>query len=111
MIMTNILCTIIVTVTTNWMTISTTSPARPDPSGGSIPAVMLFDVAHQIGARVTNTVVLVPWKGKTNQIIVESSPLWFEVKGSSNYLERSVTVIPDLYRFPPSGFSVLTNGL
>ncbi len=80
--MTNILAAIIVTVTTNWVTTSITSPlTQPNL------AVDVSQIANQFGARVTNTVAVIVWNGKTNHFVLESTKPFYE-----GDLTRSVPV-------------------
>jgi hypothetical protein len=83
--MTNILATITLVVTTNWMTVSITKPVS-DPSS-VVYAVNRVDTQNQIGARVTNTVATVVWKGKTNRFVLESTEVFFH-----GDLSRSIPV-------------------
>ena len=71
--MTNIVAAITFAVVTNWTTVSKTEGVcnRPGCLAIHIPTL------NQQGARVTNTVALVVWKGKTNEVILESTePFW-----------------------------------
>lgn len=79
--MTNIVAAVVFTVTTNWVTVSVTRPVPANP----LLAIYQPEVENQIGARVTNTVALVVWKGKTNEVILESTPAFY-----AGALERSV---------------------
>lgn len=83
--MTNIIATISLVVTTNWITTSITKPVS-DPSS-AVYAVNRLDTHNQIGARVTNTVATVVWKGKTNLFILESTEVFFH-----GDLSRSIPV-------------------
>lgn len=74
--MTNILATISFVVVTNWLTTSITSPVVP-PSE-QFNAVIRYDIENQVGARVTNTVAIIVWNGKTNQMILESTKAFYE---------------------------------
>ncbi len=68
--MTNILCTVIAVLATNWMTISRTSPVV-SPSLSTL-AIHIPTMANQVGIVVTNYVAQVAWKGRTNTFLLES---------------------------------------
>lgn len=74
--MTNIIAIIIITVTTNWVTVSRTSPVVQP--GSAMYAVMRYDQLNQTGARVTNTVARFVWKGKTNDLVLEHTQPFYE---------------------------------
>lgn len=74
--MTNIIAAIIITVTTNWVTVSETrQTVTPD---SAFYAVNRGVVWNQTGARVTNTVAVIVWKGSTNHFILESTQPFYE---------------------------------
>lgn len=79
--MTNLLCAVIVTLLTNWTTVSRTVPVLGNPLWAVHRDVML----NQVGQRVTNYVAIVAWKGKTNEVVFESIP-----DATGERLERSV---------------------
>ena len=67
--MTNVIATIAIVVTTNWVTTSVTSPVCGQP--GCL--VIHYDTEHQVGARVTNTIATIMWNGRTHQMVLEST--------------------------------------
>jgi hypothetical protein len=72
--MTNLIATVALVVTTNWVTTSITRPVCNQP--GCL--VIHSDVEHQIGARVTNTVASVKWKGEEYQMVIEKTSPFYE---------------------------------
>lgn len=68
--MTNLIASVIVTLSTNWVTVSKTSPV----CGMVGCAVFHGSSVHQIGTRQTNTVARVQWKGEDREVILETSP-------------------------------------
>jgi hypothetical protein len=66
--MTNLVATIAVVVSTNWMTVSTTTV----PPGYENYTVRPYSTDNQIGWRVTNLVALVEWKGAFRAITLET---------------------------------------
>lgn len=67
--MTNLLATILVTITTNWTTVSTTYPA---PCG--VQGCTLYHMAtdNQDGSVRSNTIAIVEWKGRKIEALLES---------------------------------------
>jgi len=96
MTMTNLICAVIVTLATNWTTVSRTTPVMNHPQG-MIYAVHLTTMLNQVGTRVTNYVALVAWKGRTNEVVLESVS-----DAAQEKLERSV---PEPQGWPPTASS------
>jgi len=71
--MTNLLATIIVTLATNWVTISRTTPVIPN--GTQLNAVYITDTLNQQGHIVTNYFLQLTWKGEPKQFLLESIPI------------------------------------
>lgn len=69
--MTNLLATIVFTLTTNWTTTSVERPVYNDPPGAML-AVVRVSTLHQCGQVMSNTVARIEWKGKTADTVLES---------------------------------------
>lgn len=69
--MTNLLATIVFTLTTNWTTTSIERPVENNPQGFVYP-VMRYDTLHQTGTVMSNIVARIEWKGQTKEVLLES---------------------------------------
>lgn len=67
--MTNLLATILVTITTNWVTVSTTYPA-PCGMEGCLVYHPITD--NQVGTVMSNTVAVIEWRGRKVETVLES---------------------------------------
>lgn len=67
--MTNLLATLLVTITTNWVTVSTTYPA---PCGMVGCCVYHAVTDNQVGTVMSNTVAVIEWKGRKVETVLES---------------------------------------
>jgi hypothetical protein len=91
--MTNLIASVLVTLTTNWATVSTTTPVCDRPGC----AVLHYSMENQVGEVSSNTVVKFSWQGTEHEVVVES----VLVKGDAN-LRRSIpSGVYPLWRFYP----------
>lgn len=72
--MTNLIASILFTITTNWTTIETTIP-NISAGNGATYAVMVYPRLTQMGRVYSNVVASVEWGGKTNQFTLESKEI------------------------------------
>ena len=62
-----------VSLSTNWVTVSTTSPVIPPSEIGL--AVYRPPIANQVGTIHSNVIGSFEWKGKTNSVVLESTQI------------------------------------
>jgi hypothetical protein len=67
--MTNLIATIIVSISTNWTTVSTTYPAQCDVPGC---LVLHLPTENQVAIVSSNTVAIIDWKGVKVKAVLES---------------------------------------
>ncbi len=68
--MTNIIAVITITITTNWVSVSRTSPVFNGSE--AFQAVMRYDTLNQVGYRVTNTVARIDFEGEVKECVLKS---------------------------------------
>lgn len=70
--LTNLIAAVIVTVATNWVTVSRTTPVNPQTDGLTITLGMFYAMQNQVAYRVTNYVAVIEWKGQEKRFLLES---------------------------------------
>jgi len=77
--MTNLLATILITITTNWTTVSTTYPA---PCGMTGCCAYHMVTVNQVGTVTSNTLAVTEWKGRKVETVLESVQIGSEQRSA-----------------------------
>jgi hypothetical protein len=70
--LTNFIATILFTITTNWITVSTTYPNTSAEPNGFTYLVFQPPIDNQIGIVKSNIIVIIEWKGQKIETTLES---------------------------------------
>jgi len=92
--MTNLLAKLVVVLATNWVTVSRTMPVVPLEQWWN--AIYISATLNQVGTITTNYLAEVVWKGKTNQVLLESVPVAGQAPLNRSIAEAGQSIYQDL---------------